>query len=332
MALPLIPLILIGGGAVYVATSSSGPAAKARKKAKKAVDKSTELGAATAENFLAAAEWMQDRYEARRRALEGARWRVLRLPAGMSFSPDAPGIPVDEHRTRVGNEIVFRVGTKDRTDPVREKYNRLYPVSASDEIGYNYYRVVAIQENEYDKDKIGQPVQKQIFLERVYDDLPGPNLVSFFRYESKADVPGVSNCSECALTDAALLEYQPFGGDWMRVNAAVTSTAAKGAADELEVRYPRPNDLPKVARVKQIYDKLSAKKRDSIRKILGDSRYTRLIKILTGPGTDAQLDSFVDEVITAYESLPGLEQGKLAYQAQSALGRDNIGKLIDIFS
>lgn len=325
----LIPAALVGGG-IFLARSKKGK--KVRKKVRKKVEddlKKTlkDLGEATQENFAKAAKWLWDEAEKKRDEWEGARWRPLKLQPPLVFRSNLGA----QHtgRAKIGNQVVLRVGTKDRLDPVNESKNLLYPLSASDDLGYNYYEVVEVSENIFLKDSFGNPEQGQVFLEKVYKDLPGPSRISFYKYASPQKISGAYGCAQCWYTDSAILE---FDGDGNLIGSAQAPTASNDSDRIMQGRYPRPGEMSKVDKLSAFYRKLSGDQTSAIRQIIGESRMESILEIMRNRRPDYELDYVVSEAVDSYNSLPALEQGRLAYQAQSALGRKKISELIDILS
>jgi len=312
MAIALLPLFALAGAAYVVSEQSS--AIKRRKSSGKA-------------RFIKAAQWLQDEVSARRQRAEDDRWRVLKREDWVPFRPVGPA----RTRTSLGNVIIVRVGTKDRADPAREKNNLLYPMSASDNIGYNYYKVVNISENQYDLDQQGKPIQKEVMAEKLYQELPGPARIGFYRYPMEGDIyidsrRGDYACASCSFMDAALMEFTESGN-------VIGFASAQPSAESIDIikgRFPRPGDLTKTQRLSAVWQKLNRGQIETVRGILGDDRSDRLEKILDNGGPDKDLMDIAYEMMSEYKKLSRVDQGKVVFRAQSSLGKDNVLNVIDV--
>ena len=315
MPLPLLPLLVIGGAAAYVISERSTSVKRRKEVSKK--------------KLIDAAESLRNEVEIRRRRAEDSRWRVLKREPWVLFRSTDAG----QSHTKVGNQIVVRVGTKDRTSSKNESGMLLYPISSSDHISYNYYRVIFTAENEYDLDRFGNPIQKQVELEKVYDELPGPKRIMFFAYEhSKASdsfaEPDDYLCASCSYRDAALIEFSDSG----KVVGLATAEPSPDSAEILKARFPRPGDLNKAQRLKRIWVKLSSSQLKTVRDVLGKNRSDKLEKLILKESSDYAIMEAAEETVRAYEKLPVLEQGRLVLRARSSLGQDNITQIVEILT
>ena len=316
MPIPIIPILVLGG--VAYAVSERSAEVKRQKQAAKRTAK---------QKAQEAYEWFQREWGARAKRIEDSMWRVLRREPGVIFRP------TDTYRrhTQIDNEIVVRVGTKDRDNLVKDNNNYLYPISDSDNISYNYYRVFFTAENEYDFDDLGNTIQKEVQAVKVYDELPGPRRIAFVYYPHRGDLYYDMNqddyaCASCSYRDAALIEFSKSG----KVIGMATFEEGEDSAEALKKRFPRPGDLTKTQRLRRIWIKFTTKQVRTLKEILGEEDFKKLERIVLEEGSDKEMMNLVYEISKKFQKLSAFEQGNLALKAQSTFGQNTISQIIEI--
>lgn len=316
MPIPIIPIIALGAAA-YVVSERSAQIKRKKQAAKRTAKQKAQE----------AYEWFQREWEARAKRKEDSQWRVLAREPGVVFRP------TDTYRrhAKIGNEIVVRVGTKDRNNLVLDNNNRLYPISSSDDISYNYYRVFYTAENEYDFDDLGNTIQKEVQAVKVYDELPGPRRIAFVYYPHRGELyydMGEDDyaCASCSYQDAALLEFSEGG----EVIGLATFEEDKDSVEALKKRFPRPGDLTKTQRLRRIWIKFTTKQVNTIKEAIGEEDFKKLEKVILEEGSDKEMMNLVYEISKKIQNLPPLEQADLALEARSVFDQKTVSQIIEI--